>query len=1136
MDFIDRITGNRKQGWHTRPWRTRLPGGIYLTRDKDAWMYRIMELSSLEWEDAPKRLNDQQRFERLIIELGDTSRDLGQGTRSLTQARHLHIVSMLVDHPSVLDTSITPELEALHQQLTPLTTTMKYVFVGVKLRRDAMAALMTSDSDDGGWSRMKRAVKSMRDDDVSAYQLDIEKIGNILARSGATEPTDDDLNWLESWFNNGKGVDVTLAASDTRIKLPDTSGWQLSAFMGIDEQDMWLSSPDAAWALDAMNHPDGADVVSIRCALEPSTVTRSRLRRSQRIIAAQEEEEEATGDIARDELGERRHKAKDVENYTRSAGHAWLTNTSVLFARKLGMDGTRAPDETFADNIGSAYGMAVKPLEKRQLQALAEMLPGESPIVNPFLQDVNPAWVAYAGLTGFGDVGDDTGLLLGESAPHYTPVRVDYLAAAKKNKGPAMCVFGRPGSGKASSVDALVLTPRGWKRMGDVAVGDTITGSDGRSQEVLGVFPQGEQDLYTVTFSDGSSTQVTGDHWWTVTTSGAKSAGRTATLRTTLELQADLVDGTNKRKWRIPMMAPAQFPATRLPLDPYLLGALLGDGGLTTYVGFSNKDHDVLDRVRLSLPPMTKLVSAHKPHDYRIVRTDEAGPNKVMNTLRAMNLFGHKSIDKHIPSLYLRAPLEHRVALLQGLMDTDGEVTTHNSIMFSTSSPQLRDGMVALVQSLGGTARTGQARRPFYVHNEQRRQGLPAWRISIRLPAHIEPFHCKRKAVAFNADTRYEPVRVVAKIEKTGRGLAQCIKVSNADSLYITDDYIATHNTFAAQFIAGQAALNGTASILINPKGHDSLAPFAHWVTRSGGQAQIVSLSKLEEQGGAFDPFRFCEPRMAAEVLDRHIVSVLGQSVNGGMTGRQETELSRGLAEGADKGALCAAQALAYVRDDDVRDMVLAMAESNSLFRLGFGFTPQQAWGTTGGFTLIEFDREMAWPTAGKNPADYDRPERVAVAALRLVSRASLEILMRAGGGVLVVDEAHHFLASAEGRATVDRINREGRSLKLLPIFCTQRVTDLVNDSAVDMETFISRVLVLNLPDHNESAAALTLCGLAPTDSRVSYLRTSPSGWGFFRDIDDRHSIVHVGAGISSELHQAMSTNYTDRQARDDVS
>lgn len=790
MDFIDRITGNRKQGWHTRPWRTRLPGGIYLTRDKDAWMYRIMELSSLEWEDAPKRLNDQQRFERLIIELGDTSRDLGQGTRSLTQSRHLHIVSMLVDHPSVLDTSITPELEALHQQLTPLTTTMKYVFVGVKLRRDAMAALMTSDSDDGGWSRMKRAMKSMRDDDVSAYQLDIEKIGNILARSGATEPTDDDLNWLESWFNNGKGVDVTLAASDTRIKLPDTSGWQLSAFMGIDEQDMWLSSPDAAWALDAMNHPDGADVVSIRCALEPSTVTRSRLRRSQRIIAAQEEEEEATGDIARDELGERRHKAKDVENYTRSAGHAWLTNTSVLFARKLGMDGTRAPDETFADNIGSAYGMAVKPLEKRQLQALAEMLPGESPIVNPFLQDVNPAWVAYAGLTGFGDVGDDTGLLLGESAPHYTPVRVDYLAAAKKNKGPAMCVFGRPGSGK----------------------------------------------------------------------------------------------------------------------------------------------------------------------------------------------------------------------------------------------------------------------------------------------------------------------------------------------------------TFAAQFIAGQAALNGTASILINPKGHDSLAPFAHWVTRSGGQAQIVSLSKLEEQGGAFDPFRFCEPRMAAEVLDRHIVSVLGQSVNGGMTGRQETELSRGLAEGADKGALCAAQALAYVRDDDVRDMVLAMAESNSLFRLGFGFTPQQAWGTTGGFTLIEFDREMAWPTAGKNPADYDRPERVAVAALRLVSRASLEILMRAGGGVLVVDEAHHFLASAEGRATVDRINREGRSLKLLPIFCTQRVTDLVNDSAVDMETFISRVLVLNLPDHNESAAALTLCGLAPTDSRVSYLRTSPSGWGFFRDIDDRHSIVHVGAGISSELHQAMSTNYTDRQARDDVS
>lgn len=788
MEILDRFLGQRYNGWRTRPWRTRLPGGIYITHSRAAWVYRVLPTSSLDWEDPPHRLLAQSGFERMLIEIGETSRDLGQGTRALSQNREMHVVSLLADEPAQRDPTITPTLARLHSQILPATSVRKIVLVGVKLRRDAVSALM-SDDDTSTAAKAARALRSLRDDDASSFSKDLDRVNAVMSRAGCTAPTDSDLRWLESWFSDGSGTDVALAASDTRLRLPSGTGWQISAFMEVEAADMWLPSPSTTWALDAMNHPDGADVISARFSLEPATVTRGRLRRSQRIIASQEAEEEATKDVARDELAERRHTAKDIENYVRSAGHAWLTDTSVLFARRLPLPGMRDPDETFADALRNSYGMSIKPLEKRQQAALAEMLPGDGGSVNPFNHDCTPAWLAYSGITGFGTLGDDSGALLGDIAPHFTPIRIDHLAAAKKNAGPAWCVFGRPGSGK----------------------------------------------------------------------------------------------------------------------------------------------------------------------------------------------------------------------------------------------------------------------------------------------------------------------------------------------------------TWAAQYLAGQMSLNGVAAILINPKGHDSLAPFAAWITAQGGQAQVVSLSRLEAEGGAFDPWRFCaDPRMAAEILGRHIVAVLGASAGGGLTGRQETELERGLAEGADKGARCAAEAIAYIRDEDLRSQILDTAESNSLFRLGIGFSPRPPWGAAGGFTLIEFDREMAWPTPGKDPATYDRTERVAVAALRLVSRASLEILMRSDGGVLVVDEAHHFLASAEGRATVDRINREGRSLRLLPIFCTQQVTDLVNDSAVDMETFISRVLVLRLPKEEQATAALTLCGLDPTPERIDYLRRSPSGWGFFRDMDDRHGLIQVGAGVSKSMHLAMSTNYTDRRTRDE--
>jgi len=68
--------------------------------------------------------------------------------------------------------------------------------------------------------------------------------------------------------------------------------------------------------------------------------------------------------------------------------------------------------------------------------------------------------------------------------------------------------------GGAQTLDSLILTPFGFRRMGDIAIGDQINNPDGSIARVIGVYPQGKKDIYEVTFIDGAKTKVTLDHLW----------------------------------------------------------------------------------------------------------------------------------------------------------------------------------------------------------------------------------------------------------------------------------------------------------------------------------------------------------------------------------------------------------------------------------------------------------------------------------------------------------------------------------------------------------------------------------------------------------------------------------------------
>jgi hypothetical protein len=348
--------------------------------------------------------------------------------------------------------------------------------------------------------------------------------------------------------------------------------------------------------------------------------------------------------------------------------------------------------------------------------------------------------------------------------------------------------------------------------------------------------------------------------------------------------------------------------------------------------------------------------------------------------------------------------------------------------------------------------------------------------------------------------------------------------------------------TFTSQSLALQAVLAGRPTIFINPKGFSTLESFAAEVNGS-----VIKMSAHQEVPGAFDPFSYAPPAIAAEIALTHILSVLGDSKDG-FSQAQQLELGEALKHGAELGATCVGECLEYVTDESVKTQIRQQVRANSLFGLGISYVPRERFGQASGLTLIEFDREIGLPSPSKPYSEHLRSEKIALAALRLIIRAAMEILMQARdadgyrGGVLVVDEAWTFLGHSAGKDALDRIGREGRSLNLLPIFATQRISDVIDK---DLEGFISRVLVMQMKDEREIRASLKLCGLKDTPARMNWVKNcgpkrgddeTPSQlpMALHRDLYDRHSAVVLGP-TPERIAQAFSTNADDARRREEA-
>ncbi|WP_030298502.1 helicase-related protein [Streptomyces katrae] len=367
---------------------------------------------------------------------------------------------------------------------------------------------------------------------------------------------------------------------------------------------------------------------------------------------------------------------------------------------------------------------------------------------------------------------------------------------------------GEVGSGKAQPLDSLVLTPTGFRPMGDIEVGDEVVVPSGEIALVGGVFPQGERDVWRVVLSDGSAVECDDEHLWIVGTSCGWHRGQEPEVMTTREIRSDLHEANGSSKWYLPVAVPVDLgDGDHPPLDPYLMGVLLGDGSFRHDLRLCTTDDEVLAAVEAAVAPHCEVTGVPgSACDYTIRMSGPgsgARPHPVIQAVRDLGLWGATSPDKFVPDVYKNAPVKDRLAVLQGLMDTEGTLQANGTGMsFCSASLRLAQDVAWLVRSLGGRARV-----------------LPenaAFSVSVALPGEFEPFRLPRKAARVRPRPEYDTFRRgIRAVEHVGPKPVQCISVEHPSRAYVTDNFTVTHNTMVAlRAMLGVVDCGGQAAML----------------------------------------------------------------------------------------------------------------------------------------------------------------------------------------------------------------------------------------------------------------------------------------------------------------------------------
>lgn len=361
----------------------------------------------------------------------------------------------------------------------------------------------------------------------------------------------------------------------------------------------------------------------------------------------------------------------------------------------------------------------------------------------------------------------------------FTDIRWEFINADKRS-------FVVSGHGaKALSLNSLLYTEHGHTTIGECAVGDRIYGADGKLCTITKKSEVFHKPMYRLSLKDGRSIKVSEDHINSLLVRGKHSHDKVKVDLTTKELLAlDLVHvrdrGNRVTKENLVFVEnckPVEFPEAKLPIDPYTLGVILGDGRVRKDCGSVELKGHIDD-----FPHYLK----HIPYEFGSFHIDARNTNVRTQSIRGLgrdlvmmklNVHGNH---KFIPELYKWGSVEQRLAILQGLMDTDGTVSQRkiNSVTsFCSNSKQLVEDVKELVYSLGGYCHLGTTGKAYRL---QVHLNMPLFRLPRKLSK--QTFNSKE----YVAVTAIEPIELEP---------SQCIAVDNKERQFITDTFFRTHNT-----------------------------------------------------------------------------------------------------------------------------------------------------------------------------------------------------------------------------------------------------------------------------------------------------------------------------------------------------
>lgn len=445
--------------------------------------------------------------------------------------------------------------------------------------------------------------------------------------------------------------------------------------------------------------------------------------------------------------------------------------------------------------------------------------------------------------------------------------KLDEISYGGADPGDLILWIMRSGVGKALTLDSDIYTPTGIIKMKDIKVGDEVLGKDGNIQKVIGVYPQGVRDCYKVTFNDGVVVECDQDHLWTVKSKRArKTEWNVLPLKEIMSKGIKLADfhphetyitktgneryGSCPRdKWYIPVVENINFEERKVLIDPYTLGVLMGDGCFRKEsISLSNPDQEILER--LKLPENMELRHTDKC-DYRIATNGSS--NSLYHYLSQYGLADLYSYEKFIPNDYKWNTYKTRLEILTGLLDTDGYADQRGGIQLELTSKRLIEDAVFIARSLGCLCREIKEKPSFYTDaTGQKVRCKNHFSVNIVPPRDLCLFHLTRKKErTLNIKKKCCTKRTISSIEYIGKKEMQCIRVSNKDGLFITNNFIVTHNSTVLRWHGYAAMLEGQDVLHIQLEGGVEACVDKYdqmWTAQSYTNIRKGNIKKEDEQ------------------------------------------------------------------------------------------------------------------------------------------------------------------------------------------------------------------------------------------------------------------------------------------------